>query len=107
MPRSRPTKSARKPADRYHHGDLPHAMLQEAVRTIQTQGVDALTLRCVGERLGVSRTALYRHFADKQALQSPRRDSECFGPRLSKRGKGEDVDAWDSMPWGLRTSSSP
>jgi AcrR family transcriptional regulator len=43
-------------------------MLQEAVRTIQTEGVDALTLRCVGERLGVSRTALYRHFADKQAL---------------------------------------
>jgi AcrR family transcriptional regulator len=28
----------------------------------------ALTLRGVGERLGVSRTALYRHFADKQAL---------------------------------------
>ena len=29
----------------------------------------ALTLRAVGERLGVSRTALYRHFADKQALR--------------------------------------
>jgi AcrR family transcriptional regulator len=38
------------------------------VRTIQTQGADALTLRGVGDRLGVSRTALYRHFADKQAL---------------------------------------
>ena len=43
-------------------------MLQEALRTIQTQGTTALTLRGVGERLGVSRTALYRHFADKQAL---------------------------------------
>ena len=68
MPKPRPTKPARKPANRYHHGDLPHAMLQEAVRTIQKDGVEALTLRCVGERLGVSRTALYRHFADKQAL---------------------------------------
>ena len=68
MPTPRPMKPARKPANRYHHGDLPHAMLQEAVRTIQTEGVDALTLRCVGERLGVSRTALYRHFANKQAL---------------------------------------
>ena len=68
MARSRPTKPTRKPAGRYHHGDLPHAMLQEAVRTIQTRGVEALTLRGVGERLGVSRTALYRHFADKQAL---------------------------------------
>jgi len=43
-------------------------MLQEAVQVIQRQGVDALTLRRVGERLGVSRTALYRHFASKDAL---------------------------------------
>jgi AcrR family transcriptional regulator len=43
-------------------------MLREAVRTIQSQGVEALTLRGVGARLGVSRTALYRHFTDKQAL---------------------------------------
>jgi AcrR family transcriptional regulator len=43
-------------------------MLQEAVRTIQTHGIAGLTLRGVGDQLGVSRTALYRHFADKQAL---------------------------------------
>jgi AcrR family transcriptional regulator len=42
--------------------------LDEALRTIQTHGVEHLTLRAVGERLGVSRSALYRHFADKQAL---------------------------------------
>ena len=60
--------SARKPPGRYHHGDLPRAMLQEAVRIIQKDGVEALTLRGVGQRLGVSRTALYRHFADKRAL---------------------------------------
>jgi len=54
--------------DRYHHGDLSRALLQEAVRTIEKGGVAALTLRAVGQRLGVSRTALYRHFADKSAL---------------------------------------
>jgi len=43
-------------------------MLVEAVKTIQRRGVDALTLRGVGEKLGVSRTALYRHFANKEAL---------------------------------------
>ncbi len=59
---------ARKRQDRYHHGDLSRALLLEAVRTIQKGGVGALTLRKVGERLGVSRTALYRHFADKSAL---------------------------------------
>jgi AcrR family transcriptional regulator len=40
----------------------------EAVRTIQQEGIEGLTLRAVGERLRVSRTALYRHFADKSAL---------------------------------------
>ena len=61
----RPGKKRAKP---YHHGDLRRALLDEALRTIQTRGIEHLTLRTVGERLGVSRSALYRHFADKQAL---------------------------------------
>lgn len=58
----------KKPVKPYHHGDLRRALLDEAVRTIQTRGVEYLTLRTIGETLGVSRSALYRHFADKQAL---------------------------------------
>jgi AcrR family transcriptional regulator len=58
----------RKRAGRYHHGDLRRALLEEALRTIQVDGVEQVTLRGVGEKLGVSRTALYRHFSDKQAL---------------------------------------
>ncbi|MEO6237971.1 MAG: TetR/AcrR family transcriptional regulator [Vicinamibacterales bacterium] len=61
-------KARRKRADQYHHGDLRRALLDQAVRTIQLHGVDRLTLRSVGEDLGVSRSALYRHFADKSAL---------------------------------------
>src|SRR5215211_7813797 len=64
----RTTRRKRKPANRYHHGDLRRALLEEALQTIQAHGVEAVTLRAIGERLGVSRTALYRHFADKQAL---------------------------------------
>jgi AcrR family transcriptional regulator len=52
----------------YHHGDLRRALVDEAVRTIRKEGVEGLTLRAVGARLGVSRTALYRHFADKSTL---------------------------------------
>lgn len=59
---------ARKRAGRYHHGDLSRSLLQEALRIIEKGGVASLTLRSVGDRLGVSRTALYRHFADKSAL---------------------------------------
>ena len=58
----------RKRPGQYHHGDLRHALLTESLRTIQADGVERLTLRTVGEKLGVSRTALYRHFSDKQAL---------------------------------------
>jgi len=61
-------RPVRRRPDRYHHGDLRRALLLEAVRTIHAEGAAALTLRGVGDRLGVSRTALYRHFADKQAL---------------------------------------
>ena len=64
----RPARPVRRRPDRYHHGDLRRALLLEAVRTIHAEGAAGLTLRGVGDRLGVSRTALYRHFADKQAL---------------------------------------
>src|SRR5215469_11375677 len=61
-------RAGRKSAKPYHHGNLRRALLDEALRTIQMHGVEHLTLRTVGERLGVSRSALYRHFADKQSL---------------------------------------
>jgi AcrR family transcriptional regulator len=59
---------ARKPRRPYHHGNLRRALLDEALATIRAEGVDGLTLREIAARLGVSRTALYRHFADKRAL---------------------------------------
>jgi AcrR family transcriptional regulator len=67
---TRRPRSSRKPRDRYHHGNLRRALLDEALRTIQDEGIEALTLRTIGVRLGVSRTALYRHFTDKRALLS-------------------------------------
>jgi AcrR family transcriptional regulator len=64
----KPARPARKPRDAYHHGHLRQALVDQAVATIRERGVETLTLRHVGERLRVSRTALYRHFADKEAL---------------------------------------
>ena len=64
----RSTRAPRKLRRPYHHGNLRRALLDEALATIRAEGVDGLTLREIGARLGVSRTALYRHFADKRAL---------------------------------------
>jgi AcrR family transcriptional regulator len=64
-----PTRRPRKKrVGDYHHGDLRRALIDEALRTIDKRSVEGLTLRGVGEALGVSRTALYRHFSSKQAL---------------------------------------
>lgn len=62
------TRVRRKAQGAYHHGDLEHALVQAALRTIREEGVQAVTLRGVGAKLGVSRTALYRHFAHKEDL---------------------------------------
>jgi len=63
---------------------------------IQRHGPDALTLRAVGAALGVSRTALYRHFADKSALLAAVA-SEGF--RLLRL---ELIDAWERGGKGRR-----
>jgi AcrR family transcriptional regulator len=68
MGSSRGARPRRKRAGQYHHGDLRRALIDQALGTIEKEGVEGLTLRAVGEALGVSRTALYRHFSDKQAL---------------------------------------
>lgn len=68
MTGSLPKRPRRKRAGHYHHGDLRRALIDEALRTIDKLGPEGLTLRGVGDALGVSRTALYRHFSDKQAL---------------------------------------
>src|SRR5262245_21057110 len=91
----------RKRAGQYHHGDLQRALLEEALRTIQTHGVEHLTLRAIGETLGVSRTALYRHFSDKQALLAAvgRQGFRMLRVALTDawEGKGRGRPGFDAM----------
>jgi AcrR family transcriptional regulator len=65
---STPKRAGRRPPRPYHHGNLRRALLDEALAMIRDEGVAGVTLRAIGARVGVSRTALYRHFADKNAL---------------------------------------
>ena len=96
MTRRSPPAPSRKRADRYHHGDLRRALLQAAVRTIQRQGVDGLTLRGVASTLGVSRTALYRHFTDKAALLAA---VAAEGFRMLRE---QTAHAWEEGGRGIR-----
>ena len=65
---SQAARKRRTTARPYHHGNLRRALLDHALVMIRRGGVDALTLREIGAGVGVSRSALYRHFADKRAL---------------------------------------
>lgn len=52
----------------YHHGNLREALLEHAVALARTGGPDAVVLRDVQRAAGVSNSAAYRHYADRQAL---------------------------------------
>jgi AcrR family transcriptional regulator len=52
----------------YHHGDLHAALVNAAAVEIERGGYESLSLRELAESVGVSRTAPYRHFADRRAL---------------------------------------
>jgi len=57
-----------KKADPYHHGNLRQALIETARELLHAGGVEALTLREVARRAGVTTAAPYHHFADKAAL---------------------------------------
>lgn len=55
-------------SDRYHHGDLRRALVEAALDLLARDGTEALGLRELARRVGVSAAAPYRHFRDRQAL---------------------------------------
>ena len=52
----------------YHHGNLRQALMDTALIHIRQAGAEKLSLRAVARDLGVSQSAIYRHFSDKNAL---------------------------------------
>ncbi|MFD9126582.1 TetR/AcrR family transcriptional regulator [Kitasatospora sp. NPDC059571] len=54
----------------YHHGDLRAACVRAARELLEEDGSAGLSLRAVARRAGVSPTAPYRHYADRDALVS-------------------------------------
>lgn len=52
----------------YHHRNLSAALIEAATKLIEERGPASLSLREVARVVGVSHTAPYRHFPNKQAL---------------------------------------
>jgi AcrR family transcriptional regulator len=60
--------SERQLADRYHHGDLRNALIDAATAVAREGGPDAVVLREVARRVGVSASAAYHHFTGHEEM---------------------------------------
>ena len=60
-------KAAPKSAS-YHHGDLRNALREAALSILEGEGLQALSLRAVARKAGVSHAAPYRHYSNHEAL---------------------------------------
>ncbi|WP_267715806.1 TetR/AcrR family transcriptional regulator [Streptomyces sp. CoH17] len=74
----------------YHHGDLRAALLSTAMEMLE--GGEPFSLRAVARQAGVSPTAPYRHFKDRDALESALA-VEGFRELLAILGDGRDLPA--------------
>jgi AcrR family transcriptional regulator len=53
---------------KYHHGDLRKSLVSHATEMVTESGIEGLSFRKLADRIGVSRTAAYHHFTDKNEL---------------------------------------
>jgi AraC-like DNA-binding protein len=63
-PKTKTRKSIAQPVQDkpYHHGSLPHALLEAAETVLRRDGIGSLTLRAIAREAGVSHTAPQHHF---------------------------------------------
>ena len=87
----------------YHHGNLREALTEAAHDILANGGVEALSLRKVALKAGVSPTALYSHFKDKRALLAllATRGFEQLAAYMEtethKAGSSSDTDAFSLL----------
>lgn len=80
----------------YHHGALPQALVAHAVELLDEGGAEAVTVREVARRAGVSPSAPFRHFPDRAALLSAVAEAvavDFAGAQMAA------VDSADSLPF--------
>jgi len=58
------------PSPPYHHGDLANALLEAGRALLASDGLEALSLRAVTRRAGVSATAAVPHFGNLAGLRA-------------------------------------
>ena len=62
------TRALRAARPSYHHGNLEQALTASAIKLVRKNGPDHLSLRAVAADVGVSPSAAYHYFPDKESL---------------------------------------
>jgi len=78
-----PSPDWRRTRKTFRHGHLAEALVAAALKRLETDGVEALSLRELARDAGVNHRAVYRHFPDKLSLTA--RVAEHGWQRLSRR----------------------
>ena len=105
-----PPRLARKPLNSYHHGDLRDALVQAALQEAERGGPEAISIKALAKKLGVSQPAPYRHFVDREALleavtaEAFRQFSAIFRESIRKPSKQSKLScfAQAALDFGLR-----
>jgi len=85
----------------YHHGNLKQALTEAARRFIAERGLGGFTLADAAKLVGVSPTAVYRHFSGRDDLVSEvaGRGFDQLAERLARalRGPGTPIERFTRM----------
>jgi len=86
----------------YHHGNLREALIEAALALIAEKGPAGFSFAEAARSAGVTPTAPYRHFRDRDALMADvaRRGFEALTARLEaawNEGKAAPVKAFDGL----------
>ena len=78
--------------DKYHHGNLRQALIDTGIKIVNEKGEENLSLRGVAAECGVSRSAPYAHFKDKEELLEVIKSSvtDKFTEELKSACEGAD-----------------
>jgi AcrR family transcriptional regulator len=91
-------------------------VLDAAMRLVEEEGLDALTMRCLGDRLGTDPAMVYRHFSGKEELLEALADAVFVEHTESStatsrnaaspgaRSSGDWQDALRQMAHGIRAA---
>ena len=83
--------------DTFRHGNLPDALIVAALKRLEAEGAESLSLRELARDIGVNHRAVYRHFPDKAALfarvaeEGWRRLGRRIHDQVSAKKRGEEL----------------